>query len=100
MLVKPEAVQGKELVRHPAFRILPIDSVAFSAASATANVATHELVYLSPTESCFININAAATATSTYVAAGAILPNRLEEGDVIHVISAGTDGTLTISGAV
>lgn len=99
MLIQAEAVLGKELKRHSAFRVVPVEAVAFGAVDALATAATYELVYLSATEDCFINLNAAATTSTTFLARGVFLPVRLEEEDVIHVLGNGLAGTLTLSGA-
>lgn len=73
--------------------------VAFtgSAAPATAIAADIELVRLFPTEMCYISLNGDATNSSTPLAANMPEYISVGKGDIISVISAGTDGDLFIT---
>lgn len=99
MTDKPTMEQDANTLRFPAFDAVVKPSVASTGIAADLSAATTRLKYLSGTESFFYSKTGTAVATaggtSFYVAAGIVYPVVLDSGQVISVISAGTDGIVT-----
>ena len=97
-MTNPEGVKGPLNSAHPAFGIGATQKISFTATSASFIATTSTLVRFLPlSAACHININSTATTSHMPLAPGGPEYFRLETGDVVHVVSAGSDGVLHIT---
>ena len=95
---RPEGVRAHRANEFPAFGIGANQKVSFTDSSASFTATSSTLVrFLSLSVACHINIDSTATTSHMPLAPGGPEYFRLEPGDVIHVVSAGSDGVLHIT---
>ena len=95
---RPEGAEGAKNKVFPAFGIGANQKVSFTATSASFTATSSTLVrFLSLSVACHINIDSTATTSHMPLAPGGPEYFRLETGDVVHVVSAGSDGVLHIT---